>query len=54
MPIRANKMPQTMGKTMAGGESGGWMMLSLYSLAPSRVSQPDRPPTASERRIQAA
>ncbi len=29
IPIRANRMPQTMGKTMAGGERGGWTMSVL-------------------------
>ena len=50
-PIRAKRIPHTMGNTMPGGESGGCTMVCSYCAAPSRVSQPDRAPTASTNKI---
>lgn len=54
MPIRANSRVHTTGKTQAGGDSGGFAMVSAYCCAPLRVSQPERPPTASAIKIQIA
>ena len=52
IPIRAYKIVHTMGNTMAGGDNGGLIMVSLYSAVPSRVSHPARAPTASDKKIQ--
>lgn len=51
-PIIAYRIVQTMGNSMAGGESGGFSMTSRYSSTLSRMSQPERAPVASAMMIQ--
>ena len=41
-----------MGNRMAGGDKGGWVTVWLNTSDPSRLSQPERAPTASASRIQ--
>ena len=52
IPMSRYRRLQIMGKTIAGGESGGCFAKLLKSCEPSLVSQADNPPTDSVRRIQ--
>ena len=54
IPINAYRIPQTIGKTIAGGESGGCATASLNILVASRVSHPPSAPTPSAIPIQIA
>ena len=46
-PISTNRIAQTIGNTILGGDKNGLLIVALYNSAPSFVSQPERAPTAS-------